>query len=92
LGIAGFLLFFLARYLNKIRYFIHAKYKPDKDKFLIQKELRKAEKSLVSILNVFPLKLTAIARRHDIFLLIIFILSIFILIQQQFGFGSCLFG
>lgn len=77
LGIIGLFLFFLIRYLNKIRYFIYAKYKTDRDKFLLKKEVTGAEKLLVNLLNIFPLKLCSLARRHDIFLFLAFLLSIF---------------
>lgn len=77
LGLSGFLLFLLVRYNNKLRYFIYAKYKSKKDKFLIKKNLSKTEKTINAFLNIFPLRLCSIARRHDVFLFLIFLLSIF---------------
>jgi len=77
LGMVGFFLFFLTRYLNKLRYSIYAKYKPERNKFSMKKNLNKAEKLLVSFLNIPPLKLCSVARRHDIFLFLAFLLSIF---------------
>jgi len=75
-GVVGFLLFFLVRYVNKIRYFIYAKYRPERDEVPIKKNLSKAETLLVGLLNILPLKLCSIARRHDIFLVLVFVLAV----------------
>ena len=77
LGMVGFFLFFLTRYLNKLRYSIYAKYKPERNKFSMKGDSNRAEKLLANFLNIFPLKLCSAARRHDIFLFLVFILSIF---------------
>ena len=78
LGVAGFFLFFLNRYLHKIRYFIYAqKYKLNRDKFLIDKDLSKPERWLVGFLNFLPVKLSSLARRQDIFWFLVVIVSVF---------------
>lgn len=76
-GAAGFFLFLLSRYMRKLKYFVYAKYWPDKDEFSIKKELTKREKLFIGFLNMFLLKLCSISRRHDIFLFLALFLSVF---------------
>lgn len=79
LGVVGFILFFLSRYIRKVRYFIYAKSRPETGELLTKQELGRFEKLLVNFLNIFPLKLCSISRRHDVFLFLAFVLSIFCL-------------
>ena len=75
-GLFGFSLYFLTRYIRKLRYFIYVKYRTEKDEFLLKQELNGFEKLLAIVLNSFPLKLCAVAHRHDIFLLLVFLSSL----------------
>ena len=78
LGMAGYFLFFLSRYIRKLKYFLYVKYRLNKDEgqFKINKKLGRVEKLFVSVLNSFPLKLYSISRRHDAFLFLVIVLSI----------------
>ena len=77
LGVAGFFFYLLTRYIRKLRYFIYAKYKPEKNKILVKEELSAFEKLLAGCLNILPFKLCSVAHRHDIFLVLAFLLSVF---------------
>ena len=77
-GVVGYILFFLIRYIRKIRYIIYAhEYKSQKSIFLMEKNLRKFKKIVCTFLNSLPFRLCAIVSRHDIFLFLVIIFSVF---------------
>jgi hypothetical protein len=59
-------------YAHKYRY-----YESQKNKLLMKKDLGRIEKLLLVFLNNWSLKLSTIISRHDIFLFLVIILSVF---------------
>lgn len=77
-GIYGFILFFLVRYIRKIRLFIYAgKYKANKESFTLKMDMSGTERVVIRFLNILPLKICSLARRHDLFLATLFLLAAF---------------
>ena len=80
-GVVGYILFFLIRYIRKVRYIIYAHkyryYESRKTKLLTRKDVGVGEKFISAFLNNWFFKLSAIISRHDVFLFLVIVFSVF---------------